>query len=88
MEGVIRNQLAAEIINRCLDLRTWQDDETIYKEYRERSALLGQRITVTDSNETYEATAIDIDINGHLIIRKDNGEAIGLSSGKVSIKYN
>ncbi len=84
-EGAIRNQLAAEIINRCLDLKTWQDDESMYKEYRERSTLLGRRITVTVPNETYEATAIDIDINGHLIIRKDSGEVIGLSSGKVSI---
>lgn len=88
MEGVIRNQLAAEVINRCLELKTWQDDEAMYKEYRERSTLLGRRITVTVPNETYEANAIDVDINGHLIIRKDSGEVIGLSSGKVSIKYN
>lgn len=88
MEGTILNQLTAEIVNRCLDLKTWQDDESMYKGYRERSALLGQRITVTVPNETYEATAIDVDINGHLIIRKDIGEVIGLSSGKISIKYN
>jgi len=85
--GGIRNQLAADIINRCSNLKVWLDDGNIYNEYRERSTLLGHRITVTLPSETYEATAIDMDINGHLIIRKDNGEVMGLSSGKVSIKH-
>ena len=80
-----RNRLAAEIINRCLSLKTWLEDENVYNEYKERSVLLGHRITITNPNETYECTAMDIDINGHLVVKKDNGETSALSSGKVSV---
>ncbi len=81
-----RNRLAAEIINRCLELTSWQDDISIYEEYRERSLLLGHRITVCESAKHYEATAIDIDRSGRLIVRKDSGEVIGISSAKVSVR--
>jgi len=78
-----RNRLAAEVINRCFGLKTWLDDEAVYSEYIERSMLLGRRITVMLPDETCEATAIDVDINGHLVVRKSNGETVSLSSGRV-----
>jgi len=84
-ETAARNRLAAEIINRCFCLKTWLDDETVYSEYRERSMLLGRRITVTLPDEAYEADAIDVDINGHLVVRKNDGETVSLPSGKISI---
>ena len=82
-----RNRLAAEIINRCLCLKTWLDDENIYNKYKERSVLLGHRITVINPNEAYEAVAVDIDINGHLVVKKDNEEITVLHPGKVSVKH-
>jgi len=85
-EAAARNRLAAEIINRCFGLKTWLDDEAVYSEYRERLMLSGRRITVTLPEETYEATATDVDINGHLVVRKDDGEIISLSSGKISFR--
>jgi BirA family biotin operon repressor/biotin-[acetyl-CoA-carboxylase] ligase len=74
---VTRNQLAAEIINRML-----KSDDIHISQYRERLMWLGERIIV---NGSYEATAIDIDVAGRLIIRKDSGELIPLSCGEVSI---
>lgn len=81
-----RNRLAAEMINRCLCLKTWLDDENIYDEYKERSVLLGHRVTVTNPDGTYEATVMDIDINGRLVVKKDNREIVALPSGKISVK--
>lgn len=86
-DGATRNRLAAEIINKVIDMDTWANDYDIYKEYKQRSALLGNRITVIKPNETYGAIAIDIDTDGQLIVQKDNCEIAALSSGEVSIKF-
>lgn len=57
--------------------------------YKKRLLVLGRRVSaipVANSDALYEATAIDIDENGGLIVQKDCGEIITLTAGEVSLK--
>lgn len=85
-DGAIRNRLGAEIINILLSSNDWAINNKIYSEYRNRLMLLGKVVTVIEPNGTYEALAADIDTNGGLIVKKDNGEIVTLSSTQVSVK--
>lgn len=55
------------------------------KEYQKYSVMEGAHITVLDT-APYEATALFVDDNCHLHVRRGDGEEIKLSSGEVSIK--
>jgi len=82
-----RNQLVAEVTNRILnfDAACFSDDIVIDK-YRKRLMMLGKRVIVTGLEEPFEATAIDVDGSGHLIVKKDSGEVLSLSAGEVTLK--
>jgi len=84
--GAVRNRLAAEIINTFLSEDTWVSNKKIYEEYKSRLTMLGNRITVKSRNETFEATALDIDESCRLIVQKTDGGRLALSSGEVSVK--
>lgn len=55
-------------------------------EYREMSSILGRRVTVTDFNGAYSATALSIADDGALIVKRDNGEETTLISADVSVR--
>ena len=78
----IRNHLAGEIINRILGEGACQRKETILEEYRKRLIMLGRRGTVSLAAESFEATAVDVDGEGRLLVRKENGEIRALSYGE------
>ena len=48
--------------------------------------MLGQEVTVIQGEESYKATAIDIDSRGHLIVKNEHGDVIALSSGEIHIR--
>lgn len=85
-KGPKRDKLAAEIINRCLPLKSWLEDESLFHKYKERSAILGEKITVVRQNEQYEAKALDINKDGSLVVKKENGEVVAVHSAEVSVK--
>ena len=82
---ITRNQLAAEIANRVLDAENYFDNNKMIAEYRKRLMIIGKRIIVKGSNESFEAVAVDIDKTARLIVKKDNGDIVSLFSGEVSI---
>ncbi len=55
-------------------------------ESRRRSVVLGREITVLRGKETFPATAIDINENGHLLVKTPAGDTIELVSGEVSLQ--
>ena len=81
----VRNQLAAEIINRILGFETLPSEAEIFEKYKKRLMMLGKEITVIQNQMEYKATAIDVDSVGHLIVKRENGEIITLSSGEIRI---
>lgn len=81
----IRNKLSAEILNRILGVETFPGEEAVFKKYKARLMMLGKEITVFHNQTEFKATAIDIDNEGHLVVKKDNGEIFTLYSGEIRI---
>lgn len=81
-----RNQLAAEIIRRILFSEAKLNESMLFEAYRKKLMMLGSEITVIQGNDSYEATAIDIDSQGHLLVKKANDVVETLSFGEISIR--
>ena len=79
----IRNRLAAAILNRMLCPDSSLRQEQVLERYKARLVMLGRKITVMQGNEAWPATALDLDGEGHLIVRKESGEILTLSSGEI-----
>jgi BirA family biotin operon repressor/biotin-[acetyl-CoA-carboxylase] ligase len=60
-----------------------QDFAGVIEEWKKRSATLNKRVRITDSVGTIEGQAIDLDEDGALLIRKDNGCIYKKSAGDV-----
>lgn len=60
------------------------DRNLLLEEYRNRSMIIGKEILIIGENE--KATALEIADDYSLIVKKENGETVKLSSGDVSIK--
>ncbi|MDR0519887.1 MAG: biotin--[acetyl-CoA-carboxylase] ligase [Clostridiales Family XIII bacterium] len=82
---VTRNRLAAEIMNRMLDMDGY-DKGLMLEKYRSLLFMLGSGIQVVSADGAYEAVAIDIDDMGRLIVRAGGGETRTLSYGEISIR--
>ena len=79
----IRNQLAAEITNELLDYE--RNKSRFIDDYRARSLSIGRRVCCTVGNETFTATALDIDPLGGLIVQPDGGQKRTLYSGEAKL---
>lgn len=84
----IKNKLIAEIANALIFYYKSFKNKLFIPEYKKRLFFLGEEVTVTQGNETYQATAVDIDEMCHLIVRTSGGEEKTLSSGEISIKLS
>ena len=82
---ITRNRLAAEIINRLLDTIYNCDKQATLTEYKKRLIMLGKKVTVTEMHESFEATVVEIDETGGLIVKKKTGELKTLISGEISM---
>jgi len=74
-------KLISEIIKEIYALK----NKDFYNAYKENSFVLGKEITVIKENESFKATAIDIEKDFSLKVKKEN-EQILFSSGEISIK--
>jgi len=86
-ERISREELAAELIirflSRCYDFTV----EEILPEYRRRSTLIGEEITVHAlSGEEYPARAVGIDSDLSLRVQTYGGEEKSLISATVSVR--
>ncbi len=82
---VNRNVIAGEIINQLNTLRPLCGTQALIDEYKSFSLVLGKKINFTQNGETYHGTAIDINIEGNLIVRLDTQETVVLKSGEISL---
>ncbi len=81
-----RGQLAAEILNQLARVEDMVQNRSFITEYHSRSMILGEEIRVISAKEEYDATAIDIDRDGGLVIRTPDGCISSLHSGEVTIR--
>lgn len=54
--------------------------------YRSRLCCIGKPVLVTMPQLQYEAQCVDLDENGHLLVRDASGKLHSLSSGEISIR--
>jgi len=83
---VSRNRLIAEIANQIAGLYPDLATGSFMAESRRRSVVIGQSVTVHSGTQSYPAEALDIDEQGHLIVRREDGQTEILNSGEISIK--
>ncbi|MDH6364902.1 BirA family biotin operon repressor/biotin-[acetyl-CoA-carboxylase] ligase [Enterococcus sp. PF1-24] len=77
-----RNQLMAEIINQFFTLL--EEPQNAIKIYREKSFVLGKKVSFVKQGTTYEGLATSITNLGELVVDVD-GAAMVLSSGEISL---
>jgi BirA family biotin operon repressor/biotin-[acetyl-CoA-carboxylase] ligase len=75
-----RSALVAQIIKEFMCA-----DGNCYHEYKSRSLVIGKKVTVLKLNESYEATALDINEDFSLLVDRD-GKAERLFTGEISLK--
>lgn len=85
---VTRNMLTAELINCVFSLIVNKEKsrDELLASYKKRLTMLGSRVNVFCAGESYSATALDLNENGNLIVKKDDGTTNILSSGEISVR--
>ncbi len=84
-KNITRSKIAAEIINEFEKITLSDNVETLIEEYKRYSLILGKKISFTKNGETFTGIAVDINIEGNLVVELENGETITLKSGEVSL---
>ncbi len=79
----IREYVAINFLREFFSVYQKQERATMLSEYKTRSMILGREILILNTNE--KATALDIADDYSLVVKKENGETVSLSSGDVSI---
>ncbi len=88
-EPVVRAELLAKMLNHFEELYEQVEAhgfESIFGLWREYSCTLGQMVKVISPDKTYEGEAIDINEDGMLMVRKDDGTMETVVAGDVSIR--
>lgn len=88
-EPVSRVQILADVLFNIEELyeQVLQNGfAPILEEWRKYSCTLGQQVKVIAPDETYCGLAVDIDEDGLLIVKKENGETEKVIAGDVSIR--
>ena len=63
-----------------------KNKEEFLKVYRDALFFLGETVQVISFKETYSAVAVDINEQGELIVRREDGSLVALNSGEISLK--
>ena len=81
-----RNDLIAEIVNQMEALYGQLESGSFLAESRSRSNVIGRQVLVMESGKKYTAYAENIDDEGRLVIRTEDGGVQHLGFGEVSLK--
>ncbi len=90
-----RNDLAAAVLNELYELYDGLADRTFLKDYKKWSYVLGKEIkfssnyTVVEEEADQEwqyGKAVDIDRDGGLVVRMENGEEQVLRTGEITLR--
>lgn len=84
LEG--RSQLAGSILNHFFSFYPNLAEKPFFEDYRKRSLVLGQPITILERGQTRPAVALDLEEDFSLRVREEDGTVRCLSSGEVSVR--
>ncbi len=85
MSEVDINVLAARVTDELLTLISELPERSFLREYREKSAVIGQTVEFSKGKITVSGNALDIDNDGGLIVETKSGVET-LSTGEISVK--
>ena len=81
-----RSQLAGSILNHFFSFYPNLAEKPFFGDYRKRSLVLGQPITILERGQTRPAVALDLEEDFSLRVREEDGTVRCLSSGEVSVR--
>lgn len=88
--SIPRNQLVAAVLNAFWEIYEHIEDREFIKEYRQRSMVLGKEIRILEKGQWKEATAVDVNDDGGLVIQIENSDgSIGqrvLQTGEITLR--
>ncbi len=93
--GLSRNRLIAEVINQVFEINEKLESREFIEDYKRRSFVLGKDIRIIPTAgldkernlaEGISAAAVDIDGDGGLVVRYQDGSVGTLNSGEISIR--
>jgi len=87
---VSRNRLVAEVLNELQSLITPESlkEKKFIQEYREMSIVVGRDVEILVGENRKKAHVIDIDDNGGLVVRCEEGKVESLNYGEISLRWN
>ena len=81
-----KNRIAAEFLNRFMEISKKPEESDYSRKYKERSLVLGRKVNVITPVGSSEATVLDITDDCSLLVRYEDGTVKELSTGEVSIR--
>lgn len=87
-KNVSRSRFCAELINEMNALYPQLESGAFMAESRARSNVIGRDVFVLRGNERYPARVLDIDDNGSLVVRTEDGKQDVLHSGEISLRFS
>lgn len=82
-----RNNLAVGIITELTKLIAELPQRTFIEDYREKSCVLGRKVTFFKNGIEANGKAVDIDCNGGLIVETQNGN-VTLNTGEITLRVS
>ncbi|MBE5929384.1 MAG: biotin--[acetyl-CoA-carboxylase] ligase [Lachnospiraceae bacterium] len=82
---ISRNTVISSVVREFYGIYEHIEDREYLNDYRRWSNVIGRKIAYRENNIWHEATAIDIDNNGGLIVESDNNKHV-LSTGEISVR--
>lgn len=81
-----RSKLTAILLNHLIPTIDQLNPNDFIPEYKKRMFLLGQTIEYQQNGQTQTAKAMDIDVQGGLVVKTEDNKLVTLKTGEVSIK--
>lgn len=81
-------KLSANFEKYYLDGHFPQNKADFLRQYRKDLFFLGETVEVRSVRENYFAVAEDIDADGNLLVRREDGRLVALNSGEISLKLH
>lgn len=83
---VSRNVLIASVVNHLFAVYQDLSQGTYMSEYRRLSNVLGRKVHYTSGEKWIQATAIQIEADGGLVVRREDGKEETLRTGEITLR--
>ena len=86
LDDNLKNEFIAEIINLFIHYYKNLTAKEFLGVYREKLFFIGETVSITQGDSSYEAKAVGIDDMGHLIVETRTGERKTLFAGEITVR--